>query len=246
VVLDGFSHPDVMLEDVMPAPTGRRGQGGNLYHALMSYQNARGRNPAWGNLLRERMSLYPPTTAEDLGLWFVEDERALWGELIYNDDVLLPSTVKDLQRRFLAVVGAVADDSSLLVRDLLATLDGGSRPQGSVMTEQSPSVAVVSPPRSRPPSTPAELLLADLFGELFGLDDVGPEDNFFELGGNSLLALKLIKRVEDATGVRLNLVRLASGTVGSLARELPADPLAMKPERGVGSLWRSLFGRTPV
>ncbi len=67
-----------------------------------------------------------------------------------------------------------------------------------------------------------ERWLAALFADLSGAGEVGRDDNFFQLGGDSLAAVQLMRRIEQATGVRLNLLRLAKGTVGSLARELPA------------------------
>jgi acyl transferase domain-containing protein len=66
-----------------------------------------------------------------------------------------------------------------------------------------------------------ERLLANLFREQLDCPDIGRDDNFFQLGGDSLSAVQLMKRLEQATGVRLNLLNLAKGTVGSLARELP-------------------------
>ena len=51
---------------------------------------------------------------------------------------------------------------------------------------------------------------------------VRPEDNFFDAGGHSLLAVKLINRLHRETGVRLNLVTLASSTIAQLAEQLPA------------------------
>src|SRR5262249_33428884 len=47
----------------------------------------------------------------------------------------------------------------------------------------------------RPPRSPQEALLCELFGEVLGLPQVGFDDNFFELGGNSLGAIRLATRV---------------------------------------------------
>lgn len=52
---------------------------------------------------------------------------------------------------------------------------------------------------------------------------VSPEDNFFDAGGHSMLAVKLVNQVQRDTGVRLNLLMLASSTLGQLAEALPAD-----------------------
>jgi amino acid adenylation domain-containing protein len=58
-------------------------------------------------------------------------------------------------------------------------------------------------PRWTAPRTPMEELLANLFADLLGREQVGIEDSFFELGGHSLLATRLISRVREAWSVDL-------------------------------------------
>jgi amino acid adenylation domain-containing protein/non-ribosomal peptide synthase protein (TIGR01720 family) len=47
------------------------------------------------------------------------------------------------------------------------------------------------------PQTPTEMLLANIWRDVLGLEQVGIHDNFFELGGHSLLATQIISRVRD-------------------------------------------------
>jgi acyl carrier protein len=58
--------------------------------------------------------------------------------------------------------------------------------------------------------------------DLIGIDHVRARDNFLDLGGHSLLAVEMAARVRRETGVRLNLLEIATGTLASLAMELPA------------------------
>ncbi|WP_345349110.1 amino acid adenylation domain-containing protein, partial [Rhodococcus olei] len=55
----------------------------------------------------------------------------------------------------------------------------------------------------RAPSTEAELAVAAAFSELLDVDRVGADDQFFELGGNSLIAMRLVSRVNAALGSTL-------------------------------------------
>ncbi len=47
-----------------------------------------------------------------------------------------------------------------------------------------------------PPQTPEEKILAEIWEELLGVEQVGRRDNFFELGGDSIVSLQLINRAQ--------------------------------------------------
>ncbi|ASU85980.1 amino acid adenylation protein [Nocardiopsis gilva YIM 90087] len=53
-------------------------------------------------------------------------------------------------------------------------------------------------PAGQEPRTPAEKILCDIFRDLFDLSEVYVCSNFFELGGNSILAVDLIQRAQEA------------------------------------------------
>ncbi|MBO4270193.1 non-ribosomal peptide synthetase [Microbispora triticiradicis] len=54
-----------------------------------------------------------------------------------------------------------------------------------------------------PPSTDAELLVAEVWAELLGVATVGADDDFFALGGHSLLATRIAARLRRTTGVEV-------------------------------------------
>ena len=71
------------------------------------------------------------------------------------------------------------------------------------------------------PRTAGEELLADLWSELLGVERVGVHDNFFSLVGHSLLAVRLVSRLRELSGVELPLrTLLETPTVAGLAERL--------------------------
>ncbi|MET8653322.1 amino acid adenylation domain-containing protein, partial [Nocardia aurea] len=70
----------------------------------------------------------------------------------------------------------------------------------------------------RAPANEAERRVAEIFGELLGLDRVGADDGFFELGGNSLIATRAIARIGEALGIAVDVRDFFDGpTVAAVA-----------------------------
>ncbi|HNK78998.1 MAG TPA: amino acid adenylation domain-containing protein, partial [Nitrospira sp.] len=68
------------------------------------------------------------------------------------------------------------------------------------------------------PRTPTEQVLADIWGEILQLKDVGVHDHFFELGGHSLLATQLVSRVQSLFRITLPLRQIFERpTIATLA-----------------------------
>ncbi len=82
----------------------------------------------------------------------------------------------------------------------------------------------------RQPSTPAQAEVAGMFREILGVDDVGADDDFFDLGGTSLLATKLLVRLETTFGSRPPLnVLFETATVAALAAAVGGERDAPQP-----------------
>ncbi|MBC3990788.1 amino acid adenylation domain-containing protein [Streptomyces sp. AC563] len=94
---------------------------------------------------------------------------------------------------------------------------------GKVDRAALPAPDVTVSAAGRPPRTPHEELLCELFGEVLGLSQITIDDDFFHLGGHSLLASQLVSRVRSAHGVELTIRDLfAAPTPERLAHRLDA------------------------
>jgi len=69
------------------------------------------------------------------------------------------------------------------------------------------------------PRTATEELLAGIWGDILGVEQVGTQDNFFELGGHSLLATQIVSRIRSTFHLELPLrTAFECPTVAQLAQ----------------------------
>ncbi|AOW93305.1 non-ribosomal peptide synthetase [Rhodococcus sp. WMMA185] len=95
--------------------------------------------------------------------------------------------------------------------------------------------------RFRPPANPTEAVVAEVFGDVLGLDRVGSDDDFFRLGGDSLSATRVVARVDAALDVEVGVHSLfEASTVAAFAeravdaearKDRPVLEAAVRPER---------------
>jgi nonribosomal peptide synthetase DhbF len=102
----------------------------------------------------------------------------------------------------------------------------------------------------RAPTNDNERLLCELFAELTGATRIGLDDNFFAIGGHSLLAMRLVGRIRQQTGMVLPLRALFTDpTPEGLATLLnkPKDPNSLDARKYNALLpIRSRGHRTPL
>ncbi|WP_410594721.1 amino acid adenylation domain-containing protein [Amycolatopsis sp. lyj-23] len=94
----------------------------------------------------------------------------------------------------------------------------------------------------RAPRHPVEQLLCELFADVLGVPQAGPDDDFFALGGHSLLATRLIQRIRAAVGAEVGvravfdaptpaaLADLLAGSVTATGRR-PLVRVTERPDR---------------
>ncbi|WP_405465984.1 amino acid adenylation domain-containing protein [Streptomyces anulatus] len=106
-----------------------------------------------------------------------------------------------------------------LVPDLCLPLDAlPLTPNGKLDRAALPAPRPAAAPVGRAPSGQREELLAALFADLLGLEQVGADADFFALGGHSLLAARLAGRAADVLGRPLSVRQIFdTPTVAALA-----------------------------
>ncbi|MFB7835181.1 amino acid adenylation domain-containing protein [Streptomyces sp. NPDC056056] len=136
------------------------------------------------------------------------------------------------------VPDAPAPDPDFLRSGLAAVLPPHAVPHSFVLLDALPltpngkldRAALPAPDRAAapravrvPPRTEAEELVADVWGEVLGVDGVGAHDDFFALGGHSLLATRVVARLRAAVDLSVPLRTLFTHrTVAAFAEAVEA------------------------
>lgn len=121
----------------------------------------------------------------------------------------------DLRTRLRGILPAYLMPGAIVVLDRLPLTS-----TGKVDRKQLPAPELAS----QKPVTPrgeTERVIAEVWTDVLGLNEVGTEDDFFSLGGHSLLVTQVVYRLRDIFGVELPLrAMFEHPTVASLAIEL--------------------------
>ncbi|MBE8521983.1 amino acid adenylation domain-containing protein [Amycolatopsis sp. H6(2020)] len=127
--------------------------------------------------------------------------------------------------------------SAFVVLDKLPVLASGKLDRKAL---PSPERFTAGPGRA--PRNPVEQLLCEMFADVLGVPQAGPDDDFFALGGHSLLATRLIQRIRAAVGAEVPvravfdaptpaaLAELLAGAVTETERR-PLARVTERPER---------------
>ncbi|MFF8841868.1 amino acid adenylation domain-containing protein [Streptomyces sp. NPDC015127] len=84
------------------------------------------------------------------------------------------------------------------------------------------------------PATATQARLAELFGEILKLEEVGIHDNFFALGGHSMASMRLLGRIRSEFGVELTIRDVFDAqTVAGIAAKLDGASAARPALRPV-------------
>ncbi|WP_086851675.1 non-ribosomal peptide synthetase, partial [Amycolatopsis kentuckyensis] len=127
--------------------------------------------------------------------------------------------------------------SAFVVLDKLPVLASGKLDRKAL---PSPERFTAGPGRA--PRNPVEQLVCEMFADVLGVPQAGPDDDFFALGGHSLLATRLIQRIRAAVGAEVPvravfdaptpaaLAELLAGAVTETERR-PLARVTERPER---------------
>ncbi len=127
--------------------------------------------------------------------------------------------VEELRRQLSVALPAYMVPSSLMVVEHLALTSNGKLDRDSL---PDPGTSRLSAEREFvAPSTPLEELVAGLWSEVLGFDQISVDVSFFKLGGHSLSATRVVARLEELFGLEVPLrVFFEAPTIEGLVAKL--------------------------
>jgi aryl carrier-like protein len=170
----------------------------------------------WGALEVEPMTAteatnYPLTLTVNPG---VELDLKLMGQANRFGPASLTMMLDGLERTLVSLAEGSDGPLSKIQSRLPASTKGTAALAAAVAAQRRQSVYVA-------PASEMERVVAEVWKELFEVDQVGVEDNFFDLGGHSILLLRAHARLRERMGSDLSVVALLQyPTIRSLARYL--------------------------
>jgi non-ribosomal peptide synthase protein (TIGR01720 family) len=138
-----------------------------------------------------------------VGLDYSEGTGAADGKSFYQESIDEGIAPADGAEAFARILGAATLPQIVVsTRDLQASIERANAFTQSRVSEEIEKLQASRPLHPRPslqtayaaPRNEAERLLAEIFQEMLGIEQVGVDDNYFELGGDSVLAIQIIAR----------------------------------------------------
>nr|WP_324678030.1 non-ribosomal peptide synthetase [Mycobacterium sp. 663a-19] len=135
----------------------------------------------------------------------------------YRTDLFEPADIEALIDRFTQTLAAMAADPTRLLSSIALPDNGlrarlNRRPAGQHDSDDTGDA---------PPAGSLEPILAGIYAQVLGVDDVGVDESFFDLGGNSLAALRAIAAINASLDADVAVSALFDApSVGALSREL--------------------------
>ena len=216
-VLDGFEHGDLPFERLVKAIQPKRDLSRHaVFQINFIFQRDFVKPFESAGLSLTAIPSKSPGAIYDLNFFLVEREEGWRSSCEYNTDLYDAETIQRLLRRYKAILEAIANDPTTSIAEL-ARVEEATR-QTLAVSEPNPANSSLMAPGAL---DSIETNLHEIWSRLIGTEPIGLDDDFFDVGGHSLLALKILGKIEETFGQRLTLASfLHKPTIRALASRL--------------------------
>lgn len=217
-ILGAFSNADVPFEKIVETLQPERNLSYNpVFQVMFGTLKSAVRSHKFADLTAYSYVVSAETSIFDLSMTLIQDvDQKWWSQIEYNTDLFTQDRIRQMLGDYVSVLGAVVSDAEARILTLpLPSMPGpvdvslGTTAENEAETKQSnnarsvPASAHSASARQSKPLDREQELLIEVWKEVLGLQQVGIRDSFFDVGGHSLIAVRLIARIQEITGRRV-------------------------------------------
>lgn len=247
--LGAFANAEVPFEKIVEVLQPERNLSYNpLFQVMFSSIKAAVQSHVFGDLTAYPYVVSTNSSIFDLSATLIEATDGQWYmQFEYNTDLFAHERIQRMLADYGRLLENVAERPEIRVGQIAVT----GQEQLSALPQQAEKTAESDPPADTALAGRSDFhekceQLLEIWKKVLGVASLGIHDNFFDMGGHSLLAARLIREIEKATGQRIRVSAIfRAPTIAAFARLMPTqtpgpDPIAMELRRGIGA--QALFG----
>ncbi|WP_191488524.1 non-ribosomal peptide synthetase [Pseudomonas sp. FEN] len=232
LTLAAYSHQDLPFEQVVSALQPTRSMSHSpLFQVMLSLDNTPPAPLQLPGLQVQSLDSAHRTTQFDLSLSLVDTAEHIGGSLQYASDLFDTATARAIAELFAKVLENLVSDARQSIGQVLENTPALPR---SAHAMALPATVEAAPSEAQPYEAPrgdTEIAIANLWLDLFKLEQVSRHDDFFSLGGISLMAVQMASRLRKVLGKPIAVRDLfIEPTIAGFARTL--DGQARSGPRG--------------
>ena len=235
-----LANPDIPFEKVVEALKPERDLSCNpIFQVMFSVIKSAIRSHAFGNVVAFPYVVNSNTSILDLCTTFIEDSDGKWWlQIDFNTSLFRVERIARMFEHYIELLRGISSNLGLRIDAI--PLAGVSQP---VAGERSSRRNSQSRPKhggrtslgarhaeASPAADAEQALLAEIWKEVLGVQEIGIDDNFFDIGGHSLLAARLTAQIQNTTGRTIPVSAIfRAPTIATLAILLRDDAVS-KPD----------------
>lgn len=236
-----LANPDIPFEKVVEALKPERNLSCNpIFQVMFSVIKSAIRSHAFGDVVAFPYVVNSSTSILDLCATFIEDSDGKWWlQIDFDTSLFRVERIARMFEHYIELLRRVSSDLELRIDAI--PIAGVAQP-GLAGARSSRRNSQSSPKHGRrtrlaarhvealPTAGAEQALLAEIWKDVLGVQEIGIDDNFFDIGGHSLLAARLTAQIQNATGRTIPVSAIfRAPTIAALAILLRDDAVS-KPD----------------
>ncbi len=212
--LNAYEHQDVPFEKVVEATVKHRDISRSpLFQVLFVFENnisASIKKDFSPGLTVNEDQIENTSIKYDITVYLTEIKGSLECAIEYSTDLYKNTTIANIIANYKQLLSTITTSSQTKIDDLVLLNVSHPKPVVKPFNDLLSNTNRISKSNNGyvAPRNEQEEILAEIWQDLLDIKKISVNDDFFEIGGHSIIAVRLISRIEKKTSVRLPLSSL--------------------------------------